>query len=155
MRLLEYTKVFQTDAGGGHTSLLFRHVSSCACKNTRAFPSRELPVKHELFYLVMVVLANASFLISGVLIKPMFVVNTQTYRSRRFQVCACGAQVFSLQNVDLAGACVGNTRSSSRKCFKHALVANTQSFASRSVSSMRLWWIHELLSFRECFSLRL
>ena len=39
------------------------HVSSCACKNTRAFPSREcfghaLVVKHKLFYLVIVVLAS-------------------------------------------------------------------------------------------------
>ena len=41
MRLLEYTEVFQADAGGGHTSLLFRHVSSRACLSTRAFPSRE------------------------------------------------------------------------------------------------------------------
>ena len=48
MRLLEYTsfpnfKVFPADAGGGHTSFFFwfRHVSSRACKNTRAFPSRE------------------------------------------------------------------------------------------------------------------
>ena len=116
------SKVFQADAGGGHTSLLFQHVSSCACKNTRAFPSREcfghmLVVKHELFYLVIVVLANtcgehtsflskefqacacgecANFLISGVLIKMAFVVYTQTFRSRRFQVCACGAQAFSL-----------------------------------------------------------
>ena len=41
----------------------------------------------------------------------------------------CGA--FSLQNVDLAGACVENTSSSSRECFKYALDSNRLSSLER------------------------
>ena len=85
MRLLKYTsfpfsKVFLAGAGGGHTSLLFRHVSSSACKNTRAFPSREcfghaLVVKHKLFYLVIVVLAGTCG-------------EHTSFLSKEFQACA-------------------------------------------------------------------
>ena len=85
MRLSEYTsfpfsEVFQAGAGGGHVSLLFRHVSSCACKNTRAFPSREcfglaLVVKHKLFNLLIVVLVGTGG-------------EHTSFLSKMFQACA-------------------------------------------------------------------
>ena len=85
MRLLKYTsfpfsKVFQASAGGGHASLLLRHVSSFACKNTQAFPSREcfglaFVVKHNLSYLVIVALVGT------------FDVHT-SFLSKVFQACA-------------------------------------------------------------------
>ena len=85
-------------------------------------------------------------------------VNAQAFSSREYNLSwrlhALGVRQLSYYRMLIKQALVLKTQALLLESFKHALVANTQ-LLRQSASSVRLRWIYELLSFRECFSSRL